>query len=75
MCQSIEDQQYGRRVVVDNEGVFRPGECAQQTAYVVIAQAPLAPFQVKLQVGISSSDFQDSLQGFVAQGCTAKIGM
>jgi len=75
LCQGIEDQQYGRCVVVDNESVFRAGERAQQMAYVIIAQATFAPLQIKLQVGISSSDFQDSLQGFVAQGCTAKIGM
>ena len=73
--QGVDDQQDGRRVVVDDQGVFRAGQGAEKALYVIVAKPALALFEIEFQVGVSFADLDDPFQRFRTHRRPAEIGV
>ena len=69
----VEDQQDRGGVVVDDEGVLRPGQRAEEPPDVVVAEPPLPLLQVIFKVGVSPGDLDDPLDRLPAEGRPAEV--
>ena len=74
-CQAVEHQQHAGGVVVDDGGVFGPGQFAQPAAHQVVTVAASAAVQVEFQVGGRGHGPCHSLGHLIRQQRTPQVGV
>gem|GEM_PF-4414863 len=74
-CKGVEDQQHGRRAVVDDQGFLGAAELAQQSADASVARTARPALEFELEVRVSGGDGRDRFEGFARERRAPEIGM